>query len=318
MARSRSAPCRVNAADPDVVIVVRVTGGGAGRVANHTSAPPRTATTSAPAVSAAMRRHSGLRGSGAADAVRWPRCACLVIEHEERRSDVGDPVAAILDEAALQQRADRLRHVGRQCLPVRLEADHRAEHLRHVLAIEGAPARQHLVQHAAERPDVAALVRLASLRLLRRHVRGRAEQDAHAGHHGGRRDRGESAARRRGRQPAVASRELRQTEVEHLDRAVGRDLDVRGLQVAMDDALLVRGFEGLGDLTRDRQGFVQRNRPTSDPIGQRVALDQFEDERVGLTAVLEPIDRRRCAGWFSEASTCASRCETGEAIRISV
>ena len=59
----------------------------------------------------------------------------------------------------------------------------------------------------------------------------------------------------------------------------------------MDDALLVRGFEGLADLTRDRQGFIQRNRTTSDPIGQRVTFDQFEDERVGLTAVLEPINR---------------------------
>jgi len=38
-------------------------------------------------------------------------------------------------------------------------------------------------------------------------------------------------------------------------------------------------------------GFIRRHRPTRDPIGQRVALDQFEDERVGLTAVLEPMNR---------------------------
>ena len=68
---------------------------------------------------------------------------------------------AILDEA----RCSSVRTGGGtsdgQRLPVRLEADHRAEHVRHVLAIERAPARQHLVEHAAERPDVAALVRLA-------------------------------------------------------------------------------------------------------------------------------------------------------------
>ena len=82
--------------------------------------------------------------------------------------------------------------------------------------------------------------------------------------------------------PAAASgvRELREAEVEHLHHAVRRDLDVRGLQIAMDDALLVGGFEGLADLTRDRQGFVERNRPPGDPIGQRVAFDQFQDERV--------------------------------------
>ena len=41
----------------------------AGRVANHTRGAATAATTSAPAVSAATRRHSGLRGSGAADTV---------------------------------------------------------------------------------------------------------------------------------------------------------------------------------------------------------------------------------------------------------
>ena len=82
--------------------------------------------------------------------------------------------------------------------------------------------------------------------------------------------------------PAAASgsRELREAEVEHLHDAVRRDLDVRGLQIAMDDALLMRGFERLADLARDRQRFLERNRTTRDPIGERVALDQFEDERV--------------------------------------
>ena len=37
--------------------------------------------------------------------------------------------------------------------------------------------------------------------------------------------------------------ELRQPEVEHFDRAVGRDLDVARLEIAMDDPLLVGGLE---------------------------------------------------------------------------
>ena len=92
--------------------------------------------------------------------------------------------------------------------------------------------------------------------------------------------------------PRLRVRELRQPEVEHLHRAVGRDLDVRRLQIAMDDPLLVRRFERLGDLLRDRQRFVERNRLRARcDRASVVALDQFQDERVRLAAVLEPVDR---------------------------
>ena len=41
----------------------------------------------------------------------------------------------------------------------------------------------------------------------------------------------------------------------------GADFDIRRLQIAMDDPLLVRRFDRLGDLRRDRQRVVDRNRP---------------------------------------------------------
>ena len=44
--------------------------------------------------------------------------------------------------------------------------------------------------------------------------------------------------------------------------------------------------------TRDRQCFVQGNRTARDPIGDRLALDQLEHERVGLAAVFESVNRR--------------------------
>ena len=47
----------------------------------------------------------------------------------------------------------------------------------------------------------------------------------------------------------------------------------------MDDALFVRGLECIGDLLRNRDRFIERKGTACDPIGQRVALDQFEDER---------------------------------------
>jgi hypothetical protein len=54
--------------------------------------------------------------------------------------------------------------------------------------------------------------------------------------------------------------DARETEVEDLYRAIRANFDVRGFEVAMNDALLVRGFECLGDLHGNRQRFIERDR----------------------------------------------------------
>ena len=65
----------------------------------------------------------------------------------------------------------------------------------------------------------------------------------------------------------------------------------------MDDALLVRGFERVGDLLRDRQRFVERDRAARDPLRQILALDQFHHERACTPAdFFEAVDARRCCG----------------------
>ena len=84
---------------------------------------------------------------------------------------------------------------------------------------------------------------------------------------------------------------FREPEVEHLHRAVVADLDVGRLQIAMDDAQLVRGFQGLRDLLRDRQRVGQRDGPMRDALRERLPLDQFEHQRMRGAAVFEPIDR---------------------------
>ena len=55
-------------------------------------------------------------------------------------------------------------------------------------------------------------------------------------------------------------RDRGEPEVEHLDGAVVTHLDVAGLQIAMDDPLLVRRVERLGDLSCQRERFVDRQR----------------------------------------------------------
>jgi hypothetical protein len=55
-------------------------------------------------------------------------------------------------QAALQQNANPNGCLRRELRPIRLRADHRRQCVRHRLAGERNLARQHLVQHAAERP----------------------------------------------------------------------------------------------------------------------------------------------------------------------
>ena len=54
--------------------------------------------------------------------------------------------------------------------------------------------------------------------------------------------------------------QLGDAEVEDLHAPVAREEDVLRLQIAMDDALLVRGGEALRDLQRDVDGLARRKR----------------------------------------------------------
>ena len=69
---------------------------------------------------------------------------------------------------------------------------------------------------------------------------------------------------------------LGQAEVEDLDGAVRPHLDVRGLQIAVDDPLLVRSFERLRDLLRDGQGFVERQGAARHELRRRHAFHAGE------------------------------------------
>ena len=47
----------------------------------------------------------------------------------------------------------------------------------------------------------------------------------------------------------------------------------------MDDALFVRRFQRLGNLLRNRERLVERNRATRDALREILALDQLHHER---------------------------------------
>jgi hypothetical protein len=92
-------------------------------------------------------------------------------------------------------------------------------------------AGEHLVEHHPQRPQVGSRVDGITPHLLRRHVVWRPERVA-------------------GSRPVVA-RDLGDPEVHDLGHAVRGDEDVLGLDVAVNDASLVRRAEAIGDLLRD-------------------------------------------------------------------
>ena len=58
----------------------------------------------------------------------------------------------------------------------------------------------------------------------------------------------------------------------------------------MDDPLLVRGFERLGDLGRDGERFVDGKRAARDALVQALAVDELEDEEQCPPRFLDAVD----------------------------
>ena len=200
--------------------------------------------------------------------------------------DVAQALARVALEAALEHVADGGWRFGGEAAPVDLAREDGGEDVRDRLAVEQPLAGQHLEQHDTEGPDVGALVDRLAPRLLGRHVGGGAEDEAGGGAGLGEGGRLREIGARRGA-GALARPGLGEAEVEDLDLAVRRHLHVRGLEVAVDDALLVSLLEGLGDLLRDGDRLVDRDLSALQALREVLAFDQLHDEDVRLRSVRE-------------------------------
>ena len=60
----------------------------------------------------------------------------------------------------------------------------------------------------------------------------------------------------------------------------------------MDDALLVRRFECVRNLPRDRQRVRRRDRSLRDPVGEGRPVDQLHDQCVPGPRILESVEVR--------------------------
>ena len=224
-----------------------------------------------------------------------------MIEHAPRFADVAQALFRIACQAIAQQRAQPRGRIGRQSRPVDLARQHRCQRVGHVFGLIAAVAGEHLEHHHAERPDIGAAVDALALCLFRRHVSSRAQDHSDLG--------GARSERRRIHRVRRSAHFLRreclgQAEIQHFHRSVVANLDVRRLQIAVDDAALMRKFHGIGDLPRNRQRLVHRNWPLREALGERRTFDQFEDERAIFYSVdgcdVGMVQRRQDLSFASE------------------
>ena len=152
---------------------------------------------------------------------------------------------------------------------------------------------EHLVQDTAKRPDIRPLVDRLPSRLFRAHVTGGPENPP--------RLRRLECRRRRVRQVdagSIPGDHFRNAEVEELEHPVVRDRDIGRLEVAVRDALLVRRFERVGDLTSVAKDLLEREAEPAcsagslQPLGKRLAVDELEHQSPNAVALFDPVDRR--------------------------
>jgi hypothetical protein len=65
---------------------------------------------------------------------------------------------------------------------------------------------------------------------------------------------------------------------------------VCGLQIAVNDSFLVRGFESVGNLPGDRESIIERDRTGPDAILKRRSLDELEHQSLRALQLLEPVN----------------------------
>ena len=83
-----------------------------------------------------------------------------------------------------------------------------------------------------------------------------------------------------------------EAEVEQLHRAVGREEDVLGLQVAVGDLLVVRGGQAASNLRGDIDGLPRRQGAAGEPRAQRLAFEQLRHRVRRAIAVADVVNRQ--------------------------
>ena len=187
---------------------------------------------------------------------------------------LGGRLAASFSSRREIQRSRRGRDVAAQLLHREgrlLEV--RVDQFGNIFAVEGGVAGDGLVENAAERVEIGAVIDGQALELFGRHVMDRAHE------------RIQVVDRLRLRRVEI----LGEAEVENLDLEErggrrARDHEVAGLEIAMDEAEGMRRDDGLEALLRKAEKILELERAADKHILERFALDEFHDD-VGALCV---------------------------------
>jgi hypothetical protein len=227
----------------------------------------------------------GAGGDAGAAAGRHRRAEDRV-DRRDVRGGVGVALLGALGQAARDELLDRGRHRRRGA------AQHRRQRVAHrrrrpggvhrqdlelVVRVERRPAADHLVGHHRRRVQVGAAVERVADGLLGRHVDRRAERDAGLGQLDAVVD-------------LAAADDLGDAEVEDLGEVrvavLGHQVDVLGLDVAVDDAGGVGVAQAAQHVAQDRQRPVRRDRRVGvHQIAERSAVEELHHQE--QRAVLE-------------------------------
>jgi hypothetical protein len=108
---------------------------------------------------------------------------------------------------------------------------------------------------------------------------------------------------------------FRQTEIENFGAAAGGDEEIRGLDVAMNDAALVGSFERVEDSDADFEELIERNGLAVDAMLERDALEQLHCD-VGDAVVFVNVVNRADIGMIQGRGSLRFAPETLERQRI--
>ena len=171
-------------------------------------------------------------------------------------------------------------------------------------AAERHPAGRELEQHDTQGEEIGTAIDFPAERLLRRHVRHRADDRSRDGHlrlgdgHGLR----------------VGLDELREAEIEHLHEAALGAHQIRALDVAMHDAAVVSFVQRVRHLQPDLEHFPDRHRALRDARRQQLAFDVLHHDEVAAAGFADVVGDRdvgrteqRCGARFVQEPRPALR-----------